>query len=321
MSILCVGSVALDSLRTPSGARDDALGGSATYFSVAASFFAHVDLVAVVGSDFPKEHVDFLASRSVGLEGLEHRTGRTFRWKGEYSWDLNEAHTLSTELNVFESFSPKIPAALLKPEWLFLGNIDPELQIAVLDQVARPKLVAADSMNYWITGKPDALAELLARIDLLFINDGEARQLAGESNIVKAAMAIQRMGPGTVCIKRGEYGAMLFLPDTGQGGKVHETIFAAPAMPLVDVKDPTGAGDSFAGGFLGTLARAGETSPAALRLATITGTVLASFTVEDFGLDRLRNLERMEIDRRLDEFRRLTFTGATDGTHLVPAKT
>jgi sugar/nucleoside kinase (ribokinase family) len=252
---------------------------------------------------------------------LEHRQGRTFRWKGEYSWDLNEAHTLSTELNVFESFSPKIPPSLHKPEWLFLGNIDPELQIAVLDEVERPKLVAADTMNYWINGKPDALAELLGRIDLLFINDGEARQLAGESNIVKAAMAIQKMGPQTVCIKRGEYGAILFSPDTGRKGDVHETIFAAPAMPLADVKDPTGAGDSFAGGFSGTLANiGGEVTASALRLATITGTVLASFTVEDFGLDRLRNLERMEIDRRLEQFRRFTFTGETDGKHLMPEK-
>jgi sugar/nucleoside kinase (ribokinase family) len=320
MSILCVGSVALDSLRTPSGERDDALGGSATYFSVTASFSTHVDLVAVVGRDFPKEHLDFLASRGIGLDGLEHRAGRTFRWKGEYGWDLNEAHTLSTELNVFESFNPKVPAALRKPDWLFLGNIDPRLQLEVLDQVERPKLVAADTMNYWISGKPDELARVLARIDLLFINDGEARQLAGESNVVKAVMAIQRMGPGIVCVKRGEYGALLFLPGKGKPGREHEALFAVPAMPLEDVKDPTGAGDAFAGGFVGSLARAGAVTPAALRLATVTGTVFASFTVQDFGLERLRTLKQPEIDERLDQFRQLTFTGVTDGTRLVPAK-
>jgi sugar/nucleoside kinase (ribokinase family) len=319
MSILCVGSVALDSLRTPSGERDDALGGSATYFSVSASFFTHVDLVAVVGEDFPKEHVDFLAGRSVGLEGLERKPGRTFRWKGEYGWDLNEAHTLSTELNVFESFSPKVPKGLIRPDWLFLGNIDPDLQMSVLDQVERPKLVAADTMNYWISGKPDNLAELLGRIDLLFINDGEARQLAGESNVVKAAQAIQRMGPGTVCIKRGEYGALLFLPPS-RNGNPRETVFAVPAMPLEDVTDPTGAGDAFAGGFMGYLASLGGVSPSSLRLATITGTVLASFAVEDFGLERLRTLRREEINGRLEEFRRVTFTGIAEGSRLVPDK-
>jgi len=320
MSILCVGSVALDSLRTPSGERDDALGGSATYFSVAASYFAHVDLVAVVGKDFPKEHVEFLASRDIGLDGLEHRAGKTFRWKGEYGWDLNEAHTLATELNVFESFNPKVPDALKKPDWLFLGNIDPELQLAVLDQVQRPKLVAADTMNYWISGKPDALDRVLGRIDLLFINDSEARQLAGESNVVKAAMAIQRMGPGLVCVKRGEYGALLFLPPKGHPGHTRERVFALPAMPLEDVKDPTGAGDSFAGGFMGALAHAREATPAALRAATLAGTVFASFTVQDFGLERLRTLQRPEINERLEEFRQVTFSGIVEGTRLVPDK-
>jgi sugar/nucleoside kinase (ribokinase family) len=318
MSILCVGSVALDSLRTPSGERDDALGGSATYFSVAASFFTHVDIVAVVGEDFPKEHVDFLAKRGIGLDGLEQRGGRTFRWKGEYGWDLNEAHTLSTELNVFETFNPRVPESLTRPDWLFLGNIDPQLQLSVLDQVTRPKLVAADTMNYWISGKPDELAHVLGRIDLLFINDSEARQLAGESNIVKAAMAIQRMGPGIVCIKRGEYGALLFLPSEGKPSR--ENLIAVPAMPLADVKDPTGAGDSFAGGFIGTLARIGQANLAALRAATVCGTVFASFAVEDFGLERLRTLRHAEIDGRLAEFRELTFTGVTDGSLLIAAK-
>ncbi len=212
MAIVCVGSVELDSVKTPSGEREEALGGAATYFSAAASLFTHVDVVAVVGEDFPQQHVDFLTSKGIGLEGLERRPGRTFRWTGEYGYDLNEAKTLKTELNVFESFHPKVPEPLRKSEWLFLGNIDPRLQLDVLNQIEKPRLVAADTMNYWITGSLEPLKKLLARIDLLFVNDSEARQLSGQTNIVKAALAIQALGPRIVCIKRGEYGAMLFLP-------------------------------------------------------------------------------------------------------------
>lgn len=281
MSLLVVGSVALDTVETPSGKREDALGGSATFFSTAASLFHPVQLVAVVGDDFPAEHVEFLQKRGVDLTGLVRTTGKTFRWKGRYGAQLNEAHTLDTQLNVFADFAPKLPVAFQSPEIVFLGNIDPVLQGRVVAQVKRPKLVAADTMNFWITGKREALLETLKMVDLLFVNDAEARALAGESNVVTAARAIQRMGPKRVCIKRGEYGALLF--NEGE-------VVAAPAFPVEDVRDPTGAGDTFAGGFLGSLARGGDLSPAAFRRAVATGSVVASFTVEEFSLDRLRDL-------------------------------
>jgi sugar/nucleoside kinase (ribokinase family) len=309
MSILCVGSVALDSVSTPSGARDEALGGSATFFSTAASFFTHVDVVAVVGEDFPPEHLRFLESRGVGLAGLEHKQGKTFRWKGKYEWDLNEAKTLATELNVFQSFAPRVPAALRVSEWVFLGNIDPELQYSVLDQVDKPKLVAADTMNYWIAGKPKELKRALSRVDLLFINDAEARQLAGESNVVKAVKAIRQMGPRIVCVKRGEYGALLFLEDAGRGAG----FFAVPALPLEEVRDPTGAGDSFAGGFMGSLASGGGLDAAALRRAAVMGSVMASLAVEDFSLDRFRGLEKSDIESRYGDFTRLMGLEASVG--------
>lgn len=305
MSVLCVGSVALDSVRTPSGEREEALGGSATFFSAAASFFTHVDVVAVVGEDFPAEHVRFLEGRGVGLEGLERRKGRTFRWKGRYEWDLNEAKTLATELNVFESFAPRIPERLRAAEWVFLGNIDPTLQLSVLDQVEKPRLVAADTMNFWIQGKPAELRKALARVDLLFINDSEARQLAGESNIVRAVKAIRALGPKLVCVKRGEYGALLFLREVGDGAE----FFAMPALPIEEVRDPTGAGDSFAGGFLGSLAAGGTLDAAALRKATVMGSVMASLAVEDFSLDRFRGLTSRDIDLRFQEFSALMGTG------------
>ncbi len=306
MGILCVGSVALDSVRTPSGERTEALGGSATFFSMCASFFAPVDIVAVVGDDFPPGAIELLKSRGIGLAGLEKRPGRTFRWKGEYSWDLNEARTLATELNVFERFAPVIPAALRSCEWVFLGNIDPVLQGQVLDQMERPRLVAADTMNFWITGKPAELSRVLGRVDLLFVNDAEARQLAGESNIVKAVRAIRGMGPKIVCVKRGEYGALLFLPDHGNG----TDFFAVPALPIDEVLDPTGAGDSFAGGFVGALAAAGRVDGDTLRRAAVLGSAMASFAVEDFGLDRLRRLGGDEISGRRDLFARLMGIGA-----------
>ncbi len=309
MAIVCVGSVALDSLKTPSGERTEILGGAASYFSLAASQFTHVDIVAVVGEDFPQAHVDTLAKRGVGLAGLERRPGRTFRWTGEYGFDLNEAKTLKTELNVFESFSPKVPAELRKAEWVFLGNIDPKLQLDVLGQIEKPKLVAMDTMNYWITGHLEALKKVLARIDLLFVNDSEARQLAGESNIVRAARKIQALGPRIVCIKRGEYGAMVFQP----AGATGEDIFAIPAIPLHDVQDPTGAGDSFAGGFMGGLAAIGSVDSLSLRRAAVSGTVLASFTVERFGTDRLVSLTKTEVDARFRDFGKLTWHGVVEG--------
>ena len=296
MSLLVVGSVALDSVETPFGKRDDALGGSATFFSTAASLFAPVQLVAVVGEDFPAEHVEFLSSRKVDLAGLTKAPGKTFRWKGRYTYELNEAHTLDTQLNVFASFAPELPAAYRKAEYVFLGNIDPVLQSKVLDQVQKPKLVAADTMNFWIRGKKADLIKTLERVDLLFVNDAEARELAGESNIVKAARAIQRMGPKRVAIKRGEYGAMLF---------DHDHMCAAPALPLSEVFDPTGAGDSFAGGFMGHVTHKGNLEPQTLRQALALGTVVASFTVEQFSLDRLRTVTREEVKHRFNEFKKL----------------
>jgi len=295
--LLAVGSVALDSVETPFGARQDALGGSATYFAAAASLLAKVSVVGVVGDDFDLEELDFLRRRGVSLEGLSRVPGRTFRWKGRYGYDLNTAQTLDTQLNVFERFEPRLDAHTRTADRVFLGNIDPELQLRVLEQVERPKLVAADTMNYWISSKREKLLELLPRVDVLMVNDAEARQLAGESNVMKAAAAIEKMGARAVCIKRGEYGALLV-----SGSEA----FFAPAFPLTGVVDPTGAGDSFAGGFLGLLDRVGGGDLPALRQAVVMGCTIASFTVESFSLDRLRDLSLPEVRARFESFRKLT---------------
>ena len=295
--LLVVGSVALDTVKTPFGEVTEVLGGSATYFSTAASYFTSVDLIAVVGQDFPDQHVNFLKGRGIDLAGLERRPGSTFRWKGEYSHQLNEAHTLDTRLNVFETFRPKIPEQYRSPEVLFLGNIDPELQHDVLQQVKRPALVACDTMNFWINGKQDALWRVLAGIDVLIINDGEARALGNDPNLVKVAKNILSRGPKYLIVKRGEYGVLLF------NGR---TRVRRARLPLEEVRDPTGAGDTFAGGFLGYLAATGNRSPAAMRQAIIFGSVMASFTVEAFSLDRLKNLDYKEIEERFRPFKRLT---------------
>ncbi|MGA9525083.1 MAG: PfkB family carbohydrate kinase [Myxococcaceae bacterium] len=297
MSLLVVGSVALDSVETPFGQKEEVLGGSATFFSTSASFFTPVRLVAVVGEDFPQQHVDFLKSRQIDLAGLVHEKGRTFRWKGRYTHQLNEAQTLDTQLNVFQHFSPDLPQAYRSSEYVFLGNIHPELQSRVVDQVSNPKLVAMDTMNFWITGELEALKKTLKRVDMLFVNDGEARQLSGEHNIVKAARGILAMGPKRVVIKRGEYGALLF---------DQEHVFSCPAFPLTDVFDPTGAGDSFAGGFLGHLTRAGRVDNAALRQAVVVGSVMASFAVEKFSLERLKEIQPADINSRCSGFKQLT---------------
>lgn len=298
MSVLVVGSIALDSLETPFGVREDVPGGSATFFSTAASFFTPVQLVGVVGEDFPEEHIRFLEERGVDLRGLTRAPGKTFRWKGRYGYDLNEAHTIDTQLNVFGDFRPELPRAFRKPDLLFLGNIHPDLQGMVLDQMeARPRLVAMDTMNFWISGTREALLRTLARVDMLFVNDSEARQLAGEHNVVKAARAILSMGPSRLVIKRGEYGALLFEGDQ---------VFSAPAYPLEDVFDPTGAGDSFAGGFMGYIARRGDLSLGTLRQACVAGATIASFCVERFSLDRFRELTHEEIQQRLAQFKLLT---------------
>jgi sugar/nucleoside kinase (ribokinase family) len=296
MSLLAVGSVALDSLETPFGRREDVLGGSAAYFSTCASFFLPPRLVAVVGEDFPQEHVQFLRSRGVDLAGLERRPGKTFRWKGRYEFDLNTAHTLDTQLNVFADFHPVLPEAFRDSEYVFLGNIDPDLQRTVLDQVRAPRFVAADTMNYWIETKRDALLKTLRRIDLLFVNDAEARELAGEVNVVKAARRILARGPRAVVVKRGEFGSLFFSGDE---------VFAASAYPLQSVFDPTGAGDSFAGGFMGYLARSRREDRGTLRRAIVLGSVLASFTVEQFSLERLRTLRSDEIRARFTEAKQL----------------
>ena len=295
--ILTVGSVAFDSIKTPFGEASRVVGGAATYFSVAAAFFTDVRIVAVVGDDFTDEQMRVFSGRRIDLTGLQRVPGETFRWKGEYSSDLNGRETIYTHLNVFDQFRPVLPESYRPTPFVFLANIHPALQLQVLDQVHEPRFVAADTMNYWIEGTPDELRKVLARVDALVINDEEARALSGEPNLVKAARAIQRMGPGLLIIKRGEHG-VLMTRDRG--------FFAAPAMPLDVVSDPTGAGDTFAGGFMGYLASAGEVTETVVTRAIIAGSALASFAVEDFGLDRLLRLTPDELRDRFADFKRLT---------------
>jgi len=295
--LLVVGSVALDSVATPFGKVREVLGGSATYFSYSASFFTRARLVAAVGEDFPKEHTRLLESRGVDTSGLSVVRGRTFRWSGEYGYDLNDARTLDTQLNVFAEFRPTLASEARSVPYLFLANIDPALQLEVLRQMTRrPKLVALDTMNFWIQGKRDALVRVLGEVDVVTINDAEARQLADEANLIKAARAIAALGPRTVVVKRGEYGALLL----ANGG-----FFMVPAYPLESVYDPTGAGDTFAGGFMGYLASRDATDGATLRRAMIYGSVMASFTVEDFSLNRLVRLTPAEVSERYAEFEQL----------------
>jgi sugar/nucleoside kinase (ribokinase family) len=297
MSLLVVGSVALDSVETPFGKVTDALGGSATFFAAAASYFCNVQLVGVVGEDFPEDELGFLRDRGVDLGGLDRKPGESFRWAGVYSYDLNSRETIETRLGVFADFKPAIPERFRDAEWIFLGNIDPDLQCDVLDQVRSPRLVACDTMNYWIEGRRDALLRLLERVDLLMVNDSEARELSGDFNLLRAARWIQARGPSMVVVKKGEHGAILFTPDV---------IFFAPGYPLEEVFDPTGAGDAFAGGFVGYLARAGSLSASDLRRAMVYGSALGSFAVERFGVGRLMDLTTDEIDDRVQHFRELT---------------
>ncbi len=297
MSILVVGSIAFDSVETPFGKAEEVLGGSASYFSIAASFFTNIRLVAVVGEDFPREYLDFFRERGVDLQGLQRLPGRTFRWRGKYSRDLNERQTIDTCLNVFEDFRPKIPEQYRSSQYIFLANIDPDLQLEVLKQVKAPKLTAGDTMNFWIEGKLRSVKETLRAMDILTINQEEAEQLSNEDNLVRAARKISSLGPKTIIIKRGEYGALMFTAGS---------IFSAPAYPLEAVCDPTGAGDSFAGGFLGYLARSRKQGDRSLRKAVIFGSVMASFCVEDFSLNRLKSLSYPEIEERFREFKELT---------------
>src|SRR6187551_430150 len=293
MSILVVGSVAYDTVETPFGRAEKVLGGSASFFSVAASFFAPVNLVAVVGDDFSEKALSAFQGRPVDLEGLERTAGKTFHWQGKYSYDLNSRETVCTDLNVFEFFKPRIPDRYRRSEHVFLGNIDPVLQRQVLDQVERPRLVACDTMNFWISGQPEELRKTLSRVDVLLINDAEARQLTGEWNMVKAARAIRALGPHTLVIKKGEHGVLMFS---------EEGSFAAPAYPLEEVFDPTGAGDTFAGGFLGHIAQTRDVSFENMKTAIIVGSAMASFCVEKFGPDRLKEITKEDIKQRLSEF-------------------
>ncbi|MBI4269432.1 MAG: sugar kinase [Candidatus Rokubacteria bacterium] len=292
--LLVVGSVALDSVETPFGKVSEVLGGSATYFSYSASFFTQVRLVATVGGDFPEMHRRLLADRGVDTRGLQASEGRTFRWAGEYGWDLNEAKTLDTQLNVLADFRPDLGDDLRHTPFLFLANIDPALQIDVLRQMKeRPRLVALDTMNFWIQGKQTELRRALGEVDVVTINDAEARQLASEPNLIRAARAISGMGPRVVVVKRGEYGALMLADGA---------FFFVPAYPLESVYDPTGAGDTFAGGFMGYLAAQDRVDAAAMRRAVVYGSVMASFTVEDFSLRRLTRLKPADIADRYAAF-------------------
>jgi sugar/nucleoside kinase (ribokinase family) len=304
MPITVVGSVAFDTVETPSGRRERCLAGAATYFSLAASFFSPVRVIAVVGEDFTSAEEAVFNAHKIDTRGIERAAGKTFFWQGSYLENLNEAKTLQTDLNVFAGFEPKIPAAYADSDFLFLANIDPVLQRRVREATPQARLVAGDTMNYWIKDHKPALLEVLKGLDILLINDTETRMLAGNDNIVQAARAVMAMGPRMLVVKHGEYGATLFY---GSGPKAHSTkCFKTPAFPLEQVTDPTGAGDSFAGGFFGYLASQTELTPGAFRRAMFYGSVMGSFTVERFGTDRLQSLTREEIDHRFNQFRELT---------------
>ncbi|GAC1517150.1 MAG: PfkB family carbohydrate kinase [Gemmatimonadaceae bacterium] len=296
MAVLVVGSVALDSVETPFGKAEGVLGGSGTFFSAAASLLTPVQLVGVVGEDYPVDQLAPLQRRGVDLSGLERAAGTSFRWRGRYRHDLNSAETLETHLGVFSHFAPKIPAQFQNAPFVFLANIDPRLQLDVLRQVTRPTLVACDTMNFWIESRRPELLELMSRVDLVFLNDGEARQLTEHTNIVKAAKWLLARGPKHVVIKKGEHGAFMF--------SAH-SVFYAPAYPLEDVFDPTGAGDAFAGGFMGYIARTGDVSEESLRRAIVYGSAMGSFAVEKFSVSRLLELTTADLDRRVADFRRL----------------
>ncbi|MBP1690436.1 MAG: adenosine kinase [Deltaproteobacteria bacterium] len=295
--LVVVGSVAIDTIETLDSRATEVLGGAATYFAVAASFFTPVQLVGVVGEDFPKTELDWFRKRGIDLTGLEIRPGRSMRWTGRYHEDMNVRDTLSFEANVFDGYSPELPGAYRDAPFVFLANIAPALQARVLDQIRTPRLIGADTMNLWIETARGELEALLRRVPLLIINDEEARLLSGERNMIRAARKILAMGPTSLMIKRGEYGVLFFSGDS---------VFSAPAYPLEEVFDPTGAGDTFAGGVMGYLAASGDLSPAGVRKAIVYGSVVASFTVEAFSLERLRTLTRDDIERRYRQFVSLT---------------
>jgi sugar/nucleoside kinase (ribokinase family) len=297
MSLLITGSVALDSVKTPLQEHHDLLGGSASYASVAASFFGPVQMVGIVGTDFPEKYLALYRKHSIDLDGLQIVDGQTFRWSGEYEWDLNRRRTLSVELNVFETFQPQLPDSYKRTPYVFLANISPQLQMHVLAQVSAPKFVVADTMDLWIATQRDALTDLLRKIDCLVLNESEAREFMKETSLIKAGRLLLAMGPKYVVIKKGEHGCLLF-------GK--DFFFSAPAYPLEDIHDPTGAGDCFAGAFTGYLARANRVDHESLRKAVIYGSVIASYCVEDFSLTRLQSLTESEINERYGLFKSMS---------------
>lgn len=297
MGLLVVGSVAFDSIETPFGQVEEVLGGSATYASLAASYFSEVQLVGVVGEDFGEDHLQLYRVHGIDTEGLIRAKGQTFRWRGKYGYDLNEAITLETRLNVFEAFSPDLPESFRGTEYVFLANIDPKLQLRVLEQVHAPRWVACDTMNFWIRGTPELLRQVLERVDMVMVNEAEARELVGEPNVIKAARKIASWGPRVVIIKRGEFGAFMVS---------EENTFLVPAYPLESVYDPTGAGDSFAGGLMGYLAHIRDEGEMALRQGVVLGAVMASFNVEDFSCRRLTQLGLQEIQGRYEEIKGFT---------------
>jgi sugar/nucleoside kinase (ribokinase family) len=297
MSVLVVGTVAFDSIETPFGSAERILGGSASYFALGASFFAPVRIVGVIGQDFPQDYLDIFTQRNIDIDGVQRADGDTFHWRGRYHEDINLRDTIELHLNVLAGFEPTLPEPYRDAEYVFLGNIDPAMQMEVLRQIRRLKLVVLDTMDHWIRESQQELRKVLERIEILVVNDSEARLLSGYDNIVKAARAILKMGPQMVLIKRGEYGVLQFSDST---------MFATPAYPLEEVFAPPGAGDSFAGGFLGQLARSGDQSQGGLRRAIVYGSVVASFTVEDFGVKRLTDVSLAEIEERYQRFVQLT---------------
>jgi sugar/nucleoside kinase (ribokinase family) len=296
MSVTVVGSVALDTVETPWGKSTEGLGGAATFFALAAANFTRVNLIGIVGDDFPREYLEILRGKNINLEGLECVPGKTFRWSGRYHADVNLRDTLDTQLNVFEQFHPRLPEETKDADYLFLGNIHPSLQFEVLEQ-SDHKFTALDTMNLWIHNTPQELGEVMARVDCVIINDSEARELTGHINVIEAVDKLFAIGPRIVVVKKGEHGCLLFTP---------QEVFALPALPLRDVLDPTGAGDSFAGGFMGHIARAGNTETATLRQAVVYGSVVASFACESFGPIRLAQVTEPDIEARFRQFRDLT---------------
>ena len=297
MSVVIVGSIGIDSIKTPFGHVKDVIGGSAVHASMAASFYTQVNLVGVVGKDFPKMYTKLLEKRGIDLQGLKVEKGKTFRWDGFYEFDMNQAHSIRTDLNVYASFKPKVPATYRSSPFLFLANIDPDLQKSVLSQMKKPRFIMMDTMNFWIQNKRDSLLDILKKVDLVLMNDGEVRELTGIPGLIKAGRKLLSMGVKMLVIKKGEHGALLL------NDGMH---FAAPSYPLENVKDPTGAGDSFAGGLVGYLAKTGDLSQENIRRAVIVGTVMASFNVEDFSLNRMKSLTQKEIVHRFEDLRHIS---------------